>query len=79
MPTVGEHSAWRLHGSTRTEVECTIQQTVSQVYVVTVVSGAEIFLDEVYPDWTTAMARAVQVRDRLIQTGDWVMARPSSS
>ena len=69
------HSAWRLHGSTRTEVECTIQQTVSRVFVVTVVSGSDVFLDEVYPDWRSAMTRALQVRDRLIQSGTWTIAR----
>jgi hypothetical protein len=75
------HSAWRLHGSTRTEVECTIQQTISKVFVVTVVSGADVFLDEIYPDWPSAMTRALQVRDRLVQSGNWTIAtaRPSSA
>jgi hypothetical protein len=68
------HCAWRLNGSTRTEVECTIQQTVSKVFVLTVVSGSDVFLDEVYPDWPSAMTRALQVRDRLIQSGNWTMA-----
>ena len=63
--------AWRLLGSKNTIVECTIRQTVSLLYVVTVASGSETFVDEVYPDLSSAMSRALQVRDRLLNTGDW--------
>jgi hypothetical protein len=63
--------AWRLRGSKSTFVECRITQTVSKLYALTVVSGSETFLDEIYPDATSAKLRATQVRDRLLGSGDW--------
>ena len=66
---------WRLHRpATGTDVECRIGQSVSKTFIVTVVSGSEVFLDEVYPDATSARSRALQVRDRLLASGDWTSA-----
>jgi len=60
--------------ATGTDVECRIEQRVSKTFIVTVVSGSEVFLDEVYPDATSARSRALQVRDRLLASGDWTSA-----
>lgn len=63
---------WRLHRpATGTDVECRIEQTVSKTFIVTVISGAAVFLDEVYPDATSARSRALLVRDGLLASGDW--------
>jgi hypothetical protein len=63
---------WRLRlPSTQTEVEGRIEHTVSKTFIVTVVSGSEVFLDEVYPDSSSAMSRALQVRDSLLAGDDW--------
>ena len=63
--------AWRLRNVKSRLVECRIRQTVSKLYALTVVSGSETFLDEIYPDSTSAMLRATQVRDGLLRSGDW--------
>jgi hypothetical protein len=46
-----------------------------------VVSGLETLLDEMYPDSTSAIRHAIQVRDRLLRSGDWanVSDQPASS
>jgi len=62
---------WRLRNSKSTLVECRIRQTVAKLYALIVVSGSETFLDEIYPDSTSAMLRAKQVRDGLVRSGDW--------
>jgi hypothetical protein len=63
--------AWRLRNSKSTLVKCRIRPTVSKLYALTVVSGSETFLDEFDPDSTSAMLRAMQVRDGLMRSGDW--------
>ena len=58
-------------------VECLVRQTMSKLYTVIVVTGGETLLDEIYPDSVSALRRATQVRDRLIESGDWTVARES--
>lgn len=65
---------WRLHGTTRTPVECSVRQTPSTLYMVTVMRGSETFLDESYPDAASAMRRATQIREGLIKSGGWALA-----
>ena len=73
-------NAWQLRGSKSTLVECRIRQTPSKLYAMTVVSGVETFLNEMYPDSTSAMRRALQVRDQLLRSGNWttVSDQPAS-
>lgn len=65
------HPVWRLHGATEKVVECSVTLTVSSLYAVTVVFGSETFLHECYPDATSAMSRAKQVQQRLLESGSW--------
>lgn len=69
---------WRLRNSKSTCVECRISCTASNLYALTVVSGSETFLEEIYPDVTTAMMRATQVRDRLMSSGTWTVVGQQS-
>ena len=62
---------WRLRGATKRLVECSVRRTISKLYVVTVVFGSETLLDETYPDYSSAMTRAVHVRDGLLKSGGW--------
>ena len=68
------HPVWRLQGARAKLVECLVQQTISKLYTVIVLTGSETLLDEMYPDAVTAMRRATQVRDRLTERGDWTVA-----
>jgi hypothetical protein len=42
-------SLWRLRGMTDNIVECRVEPTPARVHAVTVVLGAETFLNECYP------------------------------
>ena len=66
---------WRLHSAKQQIVECSVHQTMSKLYAVTVTIGSEILLDESYPDSAGAMRRAMQVRNRLIESGGWVASK----
>lgn len=66
---------WRLAGSTTKLVECYVEPTSSKLHMVTVVFGSETFLTESYPDAASAMRRATHVRDGLLKTGSWTLAR----
>ena len=64
---------WRLCGSTTKLVECYVQPTSSTVHMVTVVLGSETFLIECYPDVASAMSRASQVCNGLLERGNWTL------
>lgn len=65
------NTLWRLRGSTDKVIECCVSRTASALHFVTVILGHETFLDECYPDETSARTRAVQIRDGLLKTGGW--------
>ena len=44
----------------------------------TVIIGQETFLSETYPDEASARNRAMQVRDRLLDSGDWTLVGPGA-
>ena len=67
-------AVWQLQGTTNKVVECHVDLTASKAHAVTVVLGPETFLHETYPDATSAMQRAMQVRDRLLKGGGWTIA-----
>lgn len=67
-------SLWRLRGMTDNIVECRVEPTPARVHAVTVVLGAETFLNECYPDAASAVRRAMQVRDDLLKSGSWTAA-----
>ena len=62
---------WRLRRAAEKLVECSVRQTVSKLYTVTVVIGSEACLDEIYPDSVSAMRRAIDIRERLLKSGGW--------
>jgi hypothetical protein len=71
-------TVWQLRGSMDKVLECCVDRTASRSLMVTVVFGHETFLSETYPDETSALVRATQVRDGLLLSGGWtVVRRPS--
>jgi hypothetical protein len=54
-------------------LECCVDRTASKSLMVTVVFGHETFLSETYPDETSALVRAAQVRDGLLTGGGWTV------
>jgi hypothetical protein len=70
-------TVWQLRGSTDKVLECCVDRTPSKALAVIVVFGHETFLRETYPDETSALVRATQVRDQLLKSGGWtVVNRP---
>jgi len=67
-------TVWRLLSARHKIVECSVVPTAPPVHAVTVVMGPETFLNECYPDAESAMRRAWQVRDGLLEEGDWMDA-----
>jgi hypothetical protein len=67
-------AAWRLAGSTAKVVECFVQPTASTLHQVSVVFGGEMLLTESYPDSASAMTRATQLREGLLNSGTWTVA-----
>ena len=64
---------WRLYGVTAKAVECTVIATAPKLYTVTVVFGSETVLHECFPDVNSATTRALQVRERLLESGHWTL------
>ena len=53
------------------QLECSIDRTPSKSLTITVVFDRATFLSETYPDETSALVRATQVRDTLLMSGRW--------
>ena len=66
-------TVWRLRGSTDKVLECCVACTPSNGHALTVVLGHETFLQETDPDETSALSRATQVRDNLLEGGGWTV------
>jgi hypothetical protein len=64
---------WRLEGSALRDVQCWVTQDPSALITVRVIHGDETFLDEMYADLQTAMARAHQLQSDLVKAGWSVM------
>jgi|SwirhisoilCB2_FD_contig_41_21363947_length_449_multi_2_in_0_out_0_2 hypothetical protein len=67
------NTVWQLRGSMDKVLECCVDRTASRSLTVTVVFGNETFLSETYPDETSALVRATQVRDGLLTSGGWTI------
>lgn len=67
------NTVWQLRGSMDKVLECCVDRTASRSLTVTVVFGHETFLSETYPDETSALVRATQVRDGLLTSGGWTV------
>lgn len=72
-------TVWQLRGSMDKVLECCIDRTPSKSLTITVVFDRATFLSETYPDETSALVRATQVRDTLLMSGRWtVVSQPDS-
>lgn len=60
---------WRVYAKPRKLVECSVTLPVEGLCTVTVVVGPETILMERYPDFESAMRRATEIRERLLQNG----------
>lgn len=67
------NTLWRLRGATQKMIECSVDRTPSELHAVTVVFRDETFLDECYPDESSARTRALQIRDGLLKAGGWTL------
>ena len=72
------NTLWRLRGSTDKVIECRVDRTYSTLHAITVVVGHETFLNECFPDASSAQTRALQVRDGLLKSGWWTVVGPSA-
>jgi hypothetical protein len=71
-----EKAVWRLRRtSTSHVVECRISAPKPRLFSLVVVWGSETLLCETYADSTTAHSRASELRNRLLERGDWQPAR----
>ena len=71
-------TVWQLRGSKDKVLECCIDRTASKSLTITVVFDRATFLSETYPDETSALVRATQVRDALLTSGRWtVVSQPA--
>ena len=66
-------TVWQLRGSTDKVLECRVDRSAWKGHAVTLVLGHETFLHETYPDESSAISRAKQVCERLIQGGSWTL------
>ena len=66
-------TVWRLRGPTDKVLECCVDRTASKALALTVVLGRETFLQETYPDESSALSRATQVREGLLRGGGWTV------
>ena len=73
------NTLWRLRGSTDKVIECCVDLTPSKSHALTVILGRETFLDETYPDESSARTRALQVRDGLLKRGGWTVVRQTAA
>ena len=64
-------TVWQLRGSRDKVIECHVEPAVWTAHALTVLLGKETFLYEAYPDEASALGRAMQVRERLLQGGGW--------
>jgi hypothetical protein len=61
--------AWKLLGTTERSVECSVIETASRAWRLTVTFGPETMLSEIHPTENEANVRAQQLRDNLITRG----------
>ena len=67
------NTVWRLRGSTDQVLECSVTRTPSRAHALTVVLRRQTFLQETYPDEPSALSRARQMRDGLLEGGGWTV------
>jgi len=60
---------WRLQGSSVRDVQCWVTEASSGLFAVRIIHDHETMLEEMYPDATTAMARANRLRTDLVKSG----------
>lgn len=58
-----------LQGTTAKELACSVTEAPSRAWIVMLKLGHETMLKEIYPDQTTAVRRAVDLKDGLVDKG----------
>ena len=72
------NTVWQLRGLTDKVLECHVNRTPTKAHALTVVLGHETFLHETYPDESSALSRARQVCERLVNGGSWTVVSRSA-
>ena len=67
-------TVWRLYSPNDKVVECAVEPTASKAHELTIVLDSEPILNECFRDAASAIKRAMQVRDRLLESRGWKVA-----